>query len=219
MLKRIFCYTSALIIQGLTITAFLQGFIISIGLIVAIGAQNVYVLKRGLLKESVFMVALVCSLLDALFIVAGVKGLGKFLEEFPFFITYITWFGIVFLIAYGFLALKSSLSKHSMSVDTKSSKKSTAMIILTLLSLAFLNPHVYLDTVVLIGTIGSKYTGDNQNFFALGALTSSFVWFFSLAYGSRILIPLFKKPITWKFLDLLTSFIMFFVAYTLFKSL
>lgn len=219
MLKRIFCYTSALIIQGLTITAFLQGFIISIGLIVAIGAQNVYVLKRGLLKESVFMVALVCSLLDALFIVAGVKGLGKFLEEFPFFITYITWFGIVFLIAYGFLALKSSLSKHSMSVDTKSSKKSTAMIILTLLSLAFLNPHVYLDTVVLIGTIGSKYTGNNQNFFALGALTSSFVWFFSLAYGSRILIPLFKKPITWKFLDLLTSFIMFFVAYTLFKSL
>jgi len=165
------------------------------------------------------MVALVCSLLDALFILAGVKGLGKFLDVFPFFITYITWFGIVFFIAYGCLALKSSLSKHSMSVDTKSSKKSTAMIILTLLSLAFLNPHVYLDTVVLIGTIGSKYTGDNQNFFALGAVTSSFVWFFSLAYGSRILIPLFRKPITWKFLDLLTSFIMFFVAYTLFKSL
>ena len=165
------------------------------------------------------MVALVCSLLDALFIVAGVKGLGKFLDAFPFFITYITWFGIVFLIAYGCLALKSSLSKHAMSIDTKSSKKSTAMIILTLLSLAFLNPHVYLDTVVLIGTIGSKYTGESQNFFALGAIVSSFVWFFSLAYGSRILIPLFRRPITWKFLDLLTSFIMFFVAYSLFKSL
>jgi len=165
------------------------------------------------------MVALVCSLLDALFIVAGVKGLGKFLEEFPFFITYITWFGIIFLISYGCLALKSSLSKHAMSIDTKSSKKSTTMILITLLSLAFLNPHVYLDTVVLIGTIGSKYIGDNQNFFALGAISSSFVWFFSLAYGSRILIPLFKRPITWKVLDLMTSLIMFFVAYTLYASL
>ncbi len=106
-----------------------------------------------------------------------------------------------------------------MSVDINSSKKSTFMIILTLLSLSFLNPHVYLDTVVLIGTIGSKYVGNEQNIFVLGAATSSFVWFFSLAYGSRILIPLFKKPITWKFLDLFTAFIMFFVAFTLFQSL
>lgn len=106
-----------------------------------------------------------------------------------------------------------------MSVDTTSSKKSTTMILLTLCSLSFLNPHVYLDTVVLIGTIGSKYAGMAQNYFTLGAATSSFVWFFSLAYGSRILIPLFKKSITWKFLDFFTSCIMFFVAYTLYQSL
>lgn len=157
--------------------------------------------------------------MDAFLIVAGVKGLGKFLDAFPYFITYITWFGIVFLIAYGFLALKSSLSKHTMSIDTHSSKKSTSMIIFTLLSLTFLNPHVYLDTVVLIGTIGSKYTGSAQNLFTFGAACASVVWFFGLAYGSRVLIPLFKKPITWKILDLLTSFVMFFVAYTLYKSL
>jgi L-lysine exporter family protein LysE/ArgO len=177
------------------------------------------VLKRGLLKESVFIVALICSLIDAMFIIAGVKGLGKFLERFPYFITYITWFGITFLLIYGFLALKSTFRKHTLDIDTKSNKKSTTVIILTLLSLSFLNPHVYLDTVVLIGTIGSKYTGSNQNFFTFGAVTSSFIWFFSLAYGSRILIPLFKKPSTWKFLDLLTAFIMFFVAYTLYTSL
>ncbi len=106
-----------------------------------------------------------------------------------------------------------------MSVETSSSKKPTLMIILTLLSLSFLNPHVYLDTVVLIGTIGSKYIGNEQNLFTLGAITSSFVWFFSLTYGSRVLIPLFKKPITWKFLDLFTACIMFFVAYNLYKSL
>jgi len=197
----------------------MQGFIISIGLIVAIGAQNVYVLKRGLLKESVFAVALTCSFIDALLIVVGVKGLGKFLETFPSFISYITWFGILFLIAYGVLALKATFKKQAIHVDTKSSKKSTFMIILTLLSLSFLNPHVYLDTVVLLGTIGSKYTGSAQNLFAFGAATSSFIWFFSLAYGSRILIPLFKKPITWKFLDFFTACVMFFVAYTLYTSL
>ena len=150
---------------------------------------------------------------------AGVKGLGKFLETFPYFITYITWFGIVFLVAYGFLALKSTFSKHAMSIGTTSSKKSTLMIIITLFSLSLLNPHVYLDTVVLIGTIGSKYVGVEQNLFTFGAATSSFVWFFSLAYGSRILIPLFKKPITWKFLDGFTSLIMFIVAFTLYQSL
>jgi len=177
------------------------------------------VLKRGLLKESVFAVALTCSLIDSFLIVAGVKGLGKFLDTFPSFITYITWFGIIFLVAYGFLALKSIFNKQIMKVGTKSSKKSTYMIILTLLSLSFLNPHVYLDTVVLVGTIGSKYIGDAQNFFTFGAATSSFVWFFSLAYGSRVLIPLFKKPITWKFLDFFTACVMFFVAFTLYSSL
>ena len=180
-------------------------------------------LKRGLLKESVFAVALTSSITDAILIIAGVKGLGKFLEVFPSFILYITWLGIAFLIAYGFLALKSALKKHALTVDTKSSKKSskksTFMIVSTLLTLTFLNPHVYLDTVVLVGTIGSKYVGNEQNLFTLGACISSFVWFFALAYGSRVLIPLFKKPITWKFLDLLTAFIMFFVAYTLYASL
>lgn len=158
-------------------------------------------------------------MIDALLIVAGVKGLGKFLETFPFFITYITWFGIVFLIGYGFLALKSTFNKHKMHIDTASSKKPTTMIILTILSLSFLNPHVYLDTVVLIGTIGSQYIGVEQNLFTFGAAFSSFVWFFSLAYGSRILIPLFKKSITWKFLDFFTACIMFFVAYTLYLTL
>lgn len=192
---------------------------ISIGLIVAIGAQNVYVLKRGLLKESIFTVALTCSLIDATLIIAGVKGLGKFLDAFPSFIIYITWFGIIFLISYGLLAIKSVFGKHSMDVNTSSSKKSTKLIVLTILSLSLLNPHVYLDTVILVGTIGSKYIGLEQNFFTLGAVTSSFVWFFSLAYGSRVLIPLFRKPITWKFLDAFTASIMFYIAYTLYKSL
>ncbi|MDD2384328.1 MAG: LysE/ArgO family amino acid transporter [Sulfurospirillaceae bacterium] len=197
-------------------SAFIQGFFISMGLIVAIGAQNIYVLKRGLLKESVFLVAFICSLIDTALILAGVKGLGTFLETFPSFLLYITWFGILFLCIYGLLAFKSAFLTYSMNVDTTPQRVSTFKIIMTLLSLSFLNPHVYLDTVLLIGTIGSHYEGQLQNLFASGAASASFVWFFSLAYGSRILIPLFKRPITWKLLDLLTAFIMFFVAYSLF---
>ena len=198
---------------------FINGFLISIGLIMAIGAQNAYVLKRGLLKESVFTVALTCALIDAFLIIAGIKGLNKFLTAFPSFIIYITWFGILFLVAYGFLALRSTFAEQIIDIDTKSSKKTTLAIILTIFSLSFLNPHVYIDTVILIGTVGNKFTGIEQNIFTLGAISASFIWFFSLAYGSRILIPLFKKPITWKFLDFFTACVMFYIAYTLFKYL
>lgn len=185
----------------------------------AIGAQNIYVLKRGLLKESVFIVALTCSLIDGILIIAGVKGLGKFLQIFPSFITYITWFGIVFLCSYGLLALKSSFKDHALHVSEKSSKKSIFVILSTIFSLSFLNPHVYIDTVLLIGTIGSKYDGISQNLFTFGAVSASFIWFFGLAYGSRILIPLFKKPFTWKCLDFFTAIIMFFIAFNLFSGM
>jgi L-lysine exporter family protein LysE/ArgO len=198
---------------------FIEGFLISFGLILAIGAQNIYVLKRGLLKEHVFLVALTCSVTDAALIFAGVKGIGKFLEIFPSFLLYITILGIIFLCAYGFLALKSAFKAHSMQVDTLSHKPSKLKVFLTLLSLSFLNPHAFLDTVILIGTVGSKYVGSLQNIFAIGAMSASFVFFFSLAYGSRILIPLFQKPITWKYLDLFTAGVMFFIAYNLFKHL
>lgn len=152
-------------------------------------------------------------------IIAGVKRLNKFIEAFPSFITYVTWFGILLLTAYGFLALKSTFTKQIMDISTKSSKKPILGIIVTVLSLSFLNPHVYLDTVILIGAIESKYAGMEQNIFTLGAITASFVWFFSLAYGSKVLIPLFKKPITWKCLDFFTACIMFYIAYMLFKEL
>lgn len=158
-------------------------------------------------------------MIDATLIVAGVKGVGKLLDTFPSFLIYITWFGIVFLVAYGLLALKSAMKDHSMKVGTKSSHKSTFAIFLTLVSLSLLNPHVYLDTVMLIGTIGSAYKGIEQNIFILGAASASFVWFFSLAYGSRVLIPLFKKPITWRFLDFFTACVMFFIAYSLYQGL
>lgn len=195
---------------------YLDGFLISFGLIMAIGAQNVYVLKRGILKEHVFLTAFTCSFIDASLIIAGVKGLGKFIQIFPNFLFYITLLGIIFLLSYGLLALKSAFKSNSMQIDTLSHKPSAKKVFFTILSLSLLNPHVYLDTVILIGAIGGRYQDLAQNLFILGALSASVTFFFTLAYGSRILIPLFKKPITWKYLDIFTAFIMFFIAYKLY---
>ncbi len=200
-------------------SAFIQGFLISMGLIVAIGAQNVYLLKKGLLKESVFIIALIFFLIDALLIITGVKGIGKILEKFPSFFNYITWFGIIFLLIYGFLALKLAFKTQTIDLSMKPHKNKKLKVIFTALSISLLNPHVYLDTVMLIGSIGSHYRDSVQNLFIFGAISASFLWFFSLAYGSRVLIPLFKKPTTWKLLDLFTAFIMFFVAFNFYKTL
>ncbi len=200
-------------------SAFIQGFLISMGLIVAIGAQNVYLLKKGLLKESVFIIALIFFLIDALLIITGVKGIGKILEKFPSFFNYITWFGIIFLLIYGFLALKLAFKTQTIDLSIKPHKNKKLKVIFTALSISLLNPHVYLDTVMLIGSIGSHYRDSVQNLFIFGAISASFLWFFSLAYGSRVLIPLFKKPTTWKLLDLFTAFIMFFVAFNFYKTL
>ena len=198
---------------------FLQGLLVSFGLIIAIGAQNVFVLKKGILKEHTFLIASICFLLDASLITIGVKGIGKTLELYPSFFIYITWFGILFLILYGLLALKNTFKTQKMKITTKKDNSNLVKTIISTLAISLLNPHVYLDTMLLIGSIGSHYKGISQNLFIFGATSASFVWFFSLAYGSRILIPLFKKSITWKLLDLATAFIMFFVAYNFYKTL
>ncbi len=205
--------------EGHIIDIFLQGLLVSFGLIIAIGAQNIYVLKKGILKEHTFMIASICFLLDASLIAIGVKGIGKTLELHPSFFIYITWFGILFLILYGLLALKNTMITQNMKIKAVKEKSSFNKMIIATFAISLLNPHVYLDTVLLIGSIGSHYRGLSQNLFIAGAVSASFIWFFSLAYGSRILIPIFKKPITWKLLDLLTALIMFYVAYNFCKML
>ena len=185
----------------------------------AIGAQNIYVLKKGLLKEHSFLIAFICFFLDASLIITGVKGVGKILELYPSFFIYITWFGIIFLIFYGSIALKNIFTTQQMKISLTKDRSKFSKTILSTLAISLLNPHVYLDTMILIGSIGSRLKDMEQNLFILGAISASFVWFFSLTYGSRVLIPLFKRPITWKFLDLLTSIIMFYIAYNFYKTL
>jgi L-lysine exporter family protein LysE/ArgO len=193
--------------------------LVSFGLIVAIGAQNIYVLKKGLLKEHTFLIATICFILDASLMTSGVKGIGKLLEFYPSFFIYITWFGISFLLIYGLLALKNVFSDQKMKFKAKKDTNNVMQTIIATLAISLLNPHVYLDTLMLIGSIGNHFKSTNQNIFIFGAASASFIWFYSLAFGSRILIPLFQKSITWKMLDLFTAFVMFFVAYNFYSTL
>jgi len=191
----------------------IQGFEIGISLIVAIGAQNSYILKMGIQKKHVFTTASLCSLLDIILITSGTLGLSSIIDGNKILMLASTIFGILFLSYYGLSsiirAIKSNEAFHMENSNKEDSLKKT---ILTILALTLLNPHVYIDTVILIGSIGSKFPAHQQIDFIIGACLASIVWFFSLAYGARILIPLFKKEITWKILDIIIGLIMLRIA-------
>ncbi|AFL68865.1 LysE/ArgO family amino acid transporter [Sulfurospirillum barnesii] len=194
--------------------AFISGFSLGISLILAIGAQNAFVLKQGIKKEHVFVICFVCALSDAILIFAGVSGFGYLVEQFPSLQTFARYGGFAFLCVYG---LKSFYSAWRMSHELKPEGITPPTLLKTiLLTLAFtwLNPHVYLDTVILLGSVSTKF-GESAPLFGFGAMSASFVFFFSLGYGARLLAPLFKKPLAWKILDGLIGIVMLSLAWML----
>lgn len=197
--------------------AFISGFGLSLSLIFAIGAQNAFVLKQGIKKENVFIVSFLCAISDATLIFAGVSGFGYLVEQFPMLQTFARYGGFLFLLIYG---LKSFYSAWTMSHELKPEGETPRSLLKTiLLTLAFtwLNPHVYLDTVILLGSVSTKF-GELAVVFGLGAMSASFVFFFSLGYGARLLAPLFKKAIAWKVLEFLIGFIMITLAFVVLLS-
>ena len=202
-----------------SLNTYFAGIALSAGLIIAIGAQNAHVLRQGLKREYVFLVAAICSTTDILLITLGTLGFGTLIGSFPLLTRLAAWAGAGFLLFYGFLAFRSARQPHSLKVEhqlqgSTSPQTLKAMILLTL-AVSLLNPHVYLDTVVLIGGIAAQYPAEQRIFFALGAGTASVVWFFGLAYGARLLAPLFQKPIAWRILDFLIGVIMWGIATSL----
>ncbi|WP_206453370.1 LysE/ArgO family amino acid transporter [Aurantimonas marina] len=188
------------------------GFALGLGLIVAIGAQNAFVLERGLVRNHVLAVVLVCSLSDALLIAAGVAGLGSLITGAPSVVRFVTFAGAAFLYVYAFLALRRAFDHNAMAVrgGRLMSRRAT---LATVLGLTFLNPHVYLDTVVLLGSLSARYeTGAEKAAYAGGAMAASVVWFMALGYGARLLAPLFRKPAAWRLLDLLIAAVMAMLA-------
>ena len=192
---------------------FITGFSIGFSLILAIGAQNAFVLKQGLIRQNVFLVCLICAASDAILITLGVSGFGEIITEYPIIERLARIAGALFLFTYGVLNLYSAQTKTHALEPTKKIQKSKRKTVLTCLGFTWLNPHVYLDTVVMLGSISTQF--ENTATFALGAISASFVFFFSLGFGASKLTRYFEKPRTWRVLENLIGILMIFLGITL----
>ena len=186
---------------------FFSGFSLGLSLILAIGAQNAFVLKQGIKKQHVFLVCIICALSDAVLIFVGVSGFGYVVERYQVIKTAALWGGFVFLSIYGLRSLYNAFSaSHTLTSGDEEARGAAKTALLTL-AFTWLNPHVYLDTALLLGSVSTKF-GERAGLFGVGAMCASFAFFFSLGYGARFLAPLFQKPAAWKILE-------FFVGVTM----
>ena len=190
--------------------AFLPGFSLGFSLILAIGAQNAFVLRQGLRHEHVFWVCLTCAVSDAVLIIAGVAGFGALANRFAWIEPVMRYGGAAFLIWYGALSLYRAATVQDALVAAGEGPSSLARTLTMLMAFTWLNPHVYLDTLVLLGSISSQYA--DRFGFGLGAVCSSFVFFFGLGYGARLLAPVFARPGAWQVLNAIIGLTMWAIA-------
>jgi L-lysine exporter family protein LysE/ArgO len=190
--------------------SFTSGFALSLTLILAIGAQNAFVLRQGLRRAHVFWVCLTCGASDALLIAAGVAGIGALSEAAPWFESLMRYGGAAFLIWYGARNALAAWRGGEVLLTDGGAAGGLRRTLLTLLALTWLNPHVYLDTVVLIGSISAQYP--DRLAFGTGAVLASFSFFFALGYGARLLSPIFARPLSWRILDGLIALTMWAIA-------
>jgi L-lysine exporter family protein LysE/ArgO len=193
-------------------TAYLAGLAAGAGLIIAIGAQNAFVLRQGLQKHHVGAVVAVCIVADVCLILLGVGGMGLAVKEHPGLLAWLRYAGAAFLAAYGAMALRRAWKGESGLQPAGDGMLSRGRVVATCLAFTLLNPHVYLDTVVLLGSLSTHYEGDARWVFAAGASTSSVVWFLSLGYGARWLLPVFRSPIAWRVFDVAIAIFMLMLA-------
>ncbi len=194
----------------MSISVFLYGMSMGFSLILAIGAQNAFVLKQGLKRQFVFSVCLICALSDALLIAAGVFGFGKFISQYPQIVTIAKYAGALFLFAYGARNFVSALKPNTGLIAKGEDVSSFAKVVGLCLAFTWLNPHVYLDTVIFLGSISTQF--HDKTAFALGAMSASFLFFFGLGYGARLLEPLFARPKSWQVLDVIIGMVMWAIA-------
>lgn len=197
---------------------FFKGFFLSLSLIVAIGAQNAFVLRQGIAKNNIFYVCLVCFLCDFLLMFAGIFGVGEVIAKNKTINIIITVFGILFVGYYGILSLISAFSaKQSAKFSAENSRFSIKKSIILTLAVTLLNPHVYLDTVFVVGASALTFEFDEKIIFVLGCMSASLIWFFSLGFGAKKFSHILSKPTVSRFVDIFIAVVMFFVAWTLAK--
>ena len=191
---------------------FLAGFGLGLSLIVAIGAQNAFILRAGLLRQHVFILCSVCALSDALLIAAGVSGLGILVSKAPVFLAFMKYGGAAFLFVYGIRSLLNCF-KGGRFLLAEGEVGSLREALIICLLLTWLNPHVYLDTVILLGVASTQYS--DNTYFAVGAITASFIFFYSLGFGARLLSNFFKHSFSWQILDGIIGIVMWSIAFSL----
>jgi L-lysine exporter family protein LysE/ArgO len=216
------------------ISPLLAGLGLGFSLIIAIGAQNLFVLRQGLRREHVVLVAAICAISDAILIALGVSGVGLVLHAVPWLIDVVRWAGAVFLVGYGLLAARRAWRPSGHTLEAEGAGASTGAaatdafpgvaatalrttavpVALTCLALTWLNPHVYLDTVFLLGTVANTH-GDARWIFAAGAMAASVIWFFALAFGARCLGRWLGTPRAWRILDAVIAVVMIVMGVSL----
>lgn len=197
---------------------FLKGFGTGGGLIIAIGAQNAFVLSQGVRRNHYIVIPLVCAVCDALLITLGVTGVGTIIAASQTLSLYAGIGGALFLFCYGLGSFRSAIKGNSLTEDA-GVKTSLKKAVLTTLAVTLLNPHVYIDTILLIGSIAGQFNAPGHIYFGAGAAAASFVWFFFLSLGSRVLAPLFTRQLSWRILDSVVGIIMCTIAVTIVRGL
>jgi len=195
------------------LSSIIEGFAMGAGLIIAIGAQNAFVLKQGIKGEHRPVIAWICALSDAFLIISGIAGMGYIFSTHPVITKAVSLAGSVYLAWFSFRCFRSAVKGESMDINGGvSDPLSLKKTVITTLALTYLNPHVYLDTVVMLGGFGAARSPEIRPFFALGAVSASFTWFFTLAYSGKILSPLFKRQVSWRILDTVIGFVMIYIT-------
>jgi len=203
---------------ALTASPFITGLTLGASLIMAIGAQNAFVLRQGLRREHVAAVVTACVMLDVLLMAVGVSGLGAVLGERPRFVQAATVAGALVLAWYSLSAFRRAFSPHGLSTDRGGAAQPLGAVVAQALSISLLNPHVYMDTVLLVGSVGAQQPGGQRLAFLAGSGLSSLLWFAGLGFGARLLSPLFARPVAWRVLDLLVGLTMAWIAFGLATS-
>ena len=198
-------------------SVFLKGFSVGASLIIAIGAQNAFVLKHGLKRRFIFWVCLVCALSDSILIFLGVQGFATLIQQYPHIIQWSRYLGAGFLCLYGLMSFYRAFKNQHGLAPSEFQSANFSTILLTCLALTWLNPHVYLDTVILMGSISTQFAEEKMTF-ALGAMTASWLFFYALGYGARFLQPIFAHVLAWRILDFFIALMMWWIAYGLIFS-
>lgn len=195
--------------------SYVNGLGLGASLIMAIGAQNAHVLRMGIKRQHVALTVAACIVIDVMLIAAGVGGAGAMIQASPLLLTAARWGGAAFLLWYGLRSWRSMLTPKTLALDENAAAPDARQALMSVVALSLLNPHVYLDTVVLLGSIGGSYPDGQRLGFSAGAMTASLLWFTALGFGASQLAGLFSRPLAWKCIEGLTGAIMVGLAASL----